>query len=108
VAFGTAIMENPLTGQVRSAPIGFSWTTFFFGPFPALFRSDYKWAIIILILALITFGVSNLAFIFMYNKLYFKELIANGFKVKSIINSNADQLRAKLQMDIPLLPQSQG
>jgi hypothetical protein len=44
----------------------------------------------------------------MYNKLYFKELIANGFKVKSIINSNADQLRAKLQMDIPLLPQSQG
>lgn len=107
MAFGTAIMENPLTGQIRSAPIGFSWTTFFLGPFPALLRSDYKWAAIIFLLGFMTLGVSSFVFAFLYNKFYLKELIGNGFKVKSINNGSVDQLRAKLQMDIPLLPQAQ-
>jgi hypothetical protein len=38
-----------------------------------------------------------------YNKLYIKDLIADGFKVKSIINSNADQLRTRLKMELPIL-----
>ena len=107
MAYATLLMENPLTGQMKEAPVGFSWTTFFFGFFPALFRGDFKWAIIIFLLALITVGLSGLVFMFIYNKLYIKDLIADGFKVKSIVNSNADQLRTRLQMDLPMLSASQ-
>ena len=103
MAYATLLMENPLTGQMKEAPVGCSWTTFFFGFFPALFRGDFKWAIIIFLLALITVGLSGLVFMFIYNKLYIKDLIADGFKVKSIVNSNADQLRIRLQMDLPML-----
>ena len=103
MAYATLLMENPLTEQMKEAPVGFSWTTFFFGFFPALFRGDFKWAIIIFLLALITVGLSGLVFMFIYNKLYIKDLIADGFKVKSIVNSNADQLRTRLQMDLPML-----
>ena len=107
MAYATLLMENPLTGQMKEAPVGFSWTTFFFGFFPALFRGDFKWAIIIFLLALITVGLSGLVFMFIYNKLYITDLIADGFKVKSIVNSNADQLRIRLQMDLPMLSASQ-
>jgi Protein of unknown function (DUF2628). len=28
-------------GEMRIAKVGFSWTVFLFGPFPALFRNDW-------------------------------------------------------------------
>ena len=97
------MMENPHTGQVKEAPVGFSWTVFFCGFFPPLFRGDFKWGIIMLILALLTVGISNIFFMFIYNKLYIKDLLGAGFKVKSILNSNQDLLKARLQMDLPML-----
>lgn len=73
------ILVNNYTGEQKKGIIGFSWTTFFFGCFPALFRSDWKWAGIQFILALITGGLSWLVMPFLYNKLYIKDLIGKGF-----------------------------
>ena len=72
-------LTNEYTGQYKSAPTGFSWTTFFFGCFPALFRGDWKWAAIQFGLALVTAGISWLVMPFIYNKLYLKDLLNSGF-----------------------------
>ncbi|WP_300561939.1 DUF2628 domain-containing protein [Companilactobacillus sp.] len=80
-------MRNEQTGQVRETKVGYSWTTLLFGFFPALFRSDWKYAIIQFLTALavgtVTMGFGTplvpVVFSFIYNKLYINELIANGF-----------------------------
>lgn len=79
-----------LTKQVK---VGFSWTTLFFGFFPALFRGDFKWAIIQCLLNICTFGVSSLVFAFIYNKIYVTELIEKGYKAADL--SSTSILKAK-------------
>ena len=66
-------------GMVKEAKIGFSFTTFFFGPFVPALRGDWKYAGIMLVCAIITYGISTLVFPFVYNKLYIKELLMKGF-----------------------------
>ncbi len=88
-----ATLRHTGTGLIKTAPIGFSWTTFFLGGFPALFRGDIKWALIMwfsgavaVVIAIITFGflfflpwVFWLFFAFTYNKKYTTDLLSNGF-----------------------------
>jgi hypothetical protein len=101
MAFTSIMFENPNTGAIKEAPVGFSWTTFFFGPFPALIRGDWKWGIIMLILALLTMGLSGLIFMFIYNKLYITDLVGAGYKAKSIASGDMDFAVSKLGMKIP-------
>jgi len=103
MAYTTITFENPHTGEIKQAPVGFSWTVLFFGFFPPLFRGDWKWAVIMFILAMITFGLSGLVFMFIYNKLYIKDLIGSGFKAKSIASGNVDEVSAKIGVQIPML-----
>ena len=67
-------------GIPKEVKIGFSWTTLFFGFFPALLRGDFKWAIIMFLAACVTVGFSWVVFPFIYNKLYIKEIIEKGWK----------------------------
>lgn len=54
-------LENPQTGESITGFYGFSWTTFLFGAFPALFRKDFITFIgvfvVMLILAFLTAGI---------------------------------------------------
>ena len=83
-------LRHKQSGVIKSAPIGFSWTTFFFGGFPALFRGDLKWAVIMwfewlagLGLSIVTFGVTSLIFgiaiAVIYNKRYIVERLEEGY-----------------------------
>lgn len=103
MAYTTIMFENPHNGNIKAAPVGFSWTTFFFGFFPALLRGDWKWAVIQFIVSIFTYGLSGLLFMFIYNKLYIKDLISAGFKAKSIANGDLDFAASKLGIDIPRL-----
>jgi len=103
MAYTKITFENPKTGAIKEAPVGFSWTVFFFSFFPALFRSDWKWAVIMFALAMITFNLSGLVFMFIYNKLYIKDLIGAGFKAREIGSGNMDEAAAKLGVQIPEL-----
>lgn len=85
-------LKNQL-GIVKECKVGFSWTTLFFGCFPALFRGDWKWMLIQIGCALITSGLSSLVFCFIYNKLYISDLLNKGFE--PIDESDRDVLVSK-------------
>lgn len=77
-----AIEINLRKGEIaKKGYLGFSWTTFFGGIIVPLVRGDWKWAIIMLVVGLITGGVSWFVFPFIYNKINTKDLIENqGFE----------------------------
>jgi len=103
MAYTSIIFKNPNTGAMKEAPVGFSWTTFFFGFFPALFRGDLKYGLIQFVIAVITFSFSNIVFAFIYNKLYIKDLIGQGYKAQSIASGDLNFASAKIGMQIPVL-----
>lgn len=103
MAYTSIIFKNPNTGAMKEAPVGFSWTTFFFGCFPALFRGDLKYGLIQFVIAIFTMGFSSIVFAFIYNKLYIKDLIGEGFKGQSIASGDMNFASAKIGMQIPLL-----
>ncbi len=80
-------LKSPSTGLVKTGYFGFSWTTLFFGFFPALFRGDFVTFIggflIAMIIALATAGVGafviSFLWAFMYNKYYTRKLIEKGY-----------------------------
>nr|WP_252979164.1 hypothetical protein [Pseudomonas cyclaminis] len=55
------------------------------------------------VIAMITMGVSNIVFAFIYNKLYIKDLIGQGFKAQSIASGDMNFASAKIGMQIPQL-----
>ena len=67
-------------GIIKIVPTGFSWTTFFFGFFVPLFRGDIKYFLIMLLLAIFTYGISYFIFPFFYNGIYLRNLLENGWK----------------------------
>ena len=80
-------MQNPNTGMRRTAPVGFSWTSFFFGPIPCLFRQDWQTAIVVFLLSIVLgfFGLNLVLWIlqgFFYNKYYLETLVKEGYEVE--------------------------
>ena len=73
------MLKHSTSILLKEAPFGFSWTTLFFGFFPALFRGDIKWGIIQLVLSCLTFGISWFVFPFIYNSIYARGLLENGY-----------------------------
>ena len=72
-------MVQQSTGAMKMAYHGFSWTTLFFGPFPALFRGHFLGFLLILIADLITVGLANFIFIFTYNGWHKNWLMGKGY-----------------------------
>ena len=82
-------MIQPSTGLTQKGYYGFSWTTLFFGPFPALFRSDFVTFVasvgMCVLISLITLGIGGwltfLVWAFMYNRYYTRRLIQRGYVI---------------------------
>jgi hypothetical protein len=103
VAYTAIRMQNPLTGHIRIAPIGISWTVMLFGFFPPMFRGDWKWAILIGIATILSFGLRNLIFMFIYNGLYINELVGSGFKAANDEYRKVAKIASRSGMQIPLI-----
>lgn len=85
--------------------VGFSWTTLFFGVFPALFRGDlygaclgtFLWtsavaSVVFFPLAVIVFVVMWIFWANMYNKNYMVRLVERGYIGKNLTNTQLNAL----------------
>lgn len=83
-------------GLVKKVPLGFSWTTLFFGGCVPLLRGDLKWFFIMIFLSLLTLGFSWFIVPFIYNKKYISNLICLGWKPATQENTEVLQKRGLL------------
>ncbi len=75
-------MTRP-NGRSTIGYTGYSWTTLFFGMFPALYRGHISAALAMLIAAFVTSGMSCLVFPFFYNEWHMNWLKKRGFEPAS-------------------------
>lgn len=81
-------LKHPKTNLVRTGFYGFSWTSFFFGGFPAIFRGDVLLGLGVIIGSMILGAFSlglgglllNIVWAFIYNKMYTRKLIEAGYE----------------------------
>lgn len=83
-----ANLRNEKNNSYMTVKVGFSWTEMFFGFWTPVFRSDFKWAAV-LVLVEILFGsftwgggafLVTVIFAFFYNRLYVRDMIAQGYQ----------------------------
>lgn len=99
------------SGIIKNGFHGFSWTTLFFGFFPALFRGDFITFIggfvVSVIIAIVTFGFGalfiNIVWAFMYNKYYTRRLLERGYV---LAGGEADNVIAASALGLALSPSS--
>lgn len=73
------IRLEDVTGQLRTAKVGFSWTVLFFGFCVPIYRGDAKWAVIMFIANVFTLWLANLILSFTYNETYIRDLLTKGY-----------------------------
>ena len=82
------MLKHRESGIIKRGYYGFSWTTFLFGGFPALFRGDFTsfigFFVITIVLALLTYGIAGwftgIFWAFFYNKYYTRRLLERGYQ----------------------------
>ncbi|MGX7106973.1 DUF2628 domain-containing protein [Hutsoniella sourekii] len=83
-------------GNMKSIKLGISWTTLFFGFWVPLFRRDWKWFFLMIIINIILGEIShgfyddsasrllgnlaNILWALYYNRLYAKDLYKDGYR----------------------------
>lgn len=76
------MLYNEKLGIYKPYHEGFSWTVFLFGFIPALFREDWKWALIIFSCCFFTLWLpATIFFAIKYNELYTRDLLQKGYKI---------------------------
>jgi hypothetical protein len=114
----TLHFKNKHTGQMKQAPVGYSWTTLFFTAFVPLLRGDWKWAVIMALIIIVLGGSvaaaapsvpvasitlwTGIIVGFFYNKTYIKNLITKGYEVTSVEQGDIDVVQTKLGVTLPV------
>lgn len=92
MAYATIAMTNGV--QVKQAPIGFSWTVFFWGGWVPLIRQDWMWGILLLLACIFTYGIAGIVVAFFYNKSYLTRLFNEGYYIHALPqNVNEEQIK---------------
>ena len=86
---------HPQTGLIKSGFYGFSWTFLFFGWFVPLFRGELLIALLHFTITVITIGLWQIIFAFLYNKQYTSRLLEKGYVLNDSEEVN-EEARQKL------------
>ena len=81
---------HPQTGLMKSGFYGFSWTFLFFGWFVPLFRGELLIALLHFTITVITIGLWQIIFAFLYNKQYTSRLLEKGYVLNDTEEVNAE------------------
>ena len=103
MAFTTVTMTNHHTGAIKSAPVGFAWTVFFFSFMPAMFRGDIKNLFIMMMFQVLTLGLAALYFMFRYNRMYIKSLVSDGFKLMPLNRFDHAKVNKSVGINVPMM-----
>ena len=95
-------MIHPATGIRKNGYFGFSWTSFFFGGFPALLRGDVGIGLGMIAVGLLAgalgvglgWFVVGLIWAFIYNGIYTKKLIETGYRFADTEQRNREAMTA--------------
>ena len=101
MAFATISMTNGV--EIKKVPLGFSWTTFFFGGWVPLIRQDWIVGFILLIVGIITYGIAGIIMAFFYNKIYAKSLFDKGFYIHKLPPGTSEE-DVRVALDYVKLP----
>ena len=86
---------HPQTGLMKSGFYGFSWTFLFFGWFVPLFRGELMIALLHFTITVITIGLWQIIFAFLYNKQHTTRLLEKGYVLNDTEEVN-EEARQKL------------
>jgi hypothetical protein len=75
----SVILVNNRTDDVKTVPVGFSFTIIFFGFFVPMVRGDLKGTLIGFGFSWLAWFVGNIIFAFFYNKRYINSLLDSGY-----------------------------
>lgn len=95
------MMKNSQIGVTKKGFYGFSWTTLFFGGFPALFRGDILIGVAVMVASLLTGGVAGIVWAFLYNKKYTLDLLEKGYV---FAGSEAENKQACFRLGVSIPP----
>ncbi len=101
-------LKHKSSGILKTGYFGFSWTTLFFGGFPALFRGDFLTFIgtfvVLFLIGLATHPllvfVAMFVWAFFYNGYYTKKLLEKGYVFSDFQNTTEEAAR-ELGVSIP-------
>jgi hypothetical protein len=90
-------MIHSESGIAKTGYVGFSWTYLLFGWFVPVMRGELQIGVLHLIITVVTFGLSQLVFPFLYNNQYMNRMLTSGWVLDST-DSNYDLARQKLNI----------
>jgi hypothetical protein len=88
---------HPPSGMAKVGYVGFSWTYLVFGWFVPVVRGELGVGVLHLLITLVSFGVSQLIFPFLYNRQYMVRMLTSGWELDTT-DLNYDLARHKLNI----------
>ena len=85
------------SGLAKNGYVGYSWTYLVFGWFVPMFRGELGIGVLHFAFTLISAGLSQLIFLFIYNRQYMTRMLTSGWQLDSS-DSNYDLVKHKLNV----------